>query len=440
MKKIAVSIILLIAGYVACFAQGKFGYNEQIDLKIDRFDGRYAAGETVKVIAAFDPALEGPVDIQITENGKEAGRKTVPAEDGVIFEKSYDAPTLVFVQAGPKGDSKNVTTIGFIVDAEHFEPGFERPKDIDKFWKKQIRALRKVPMKAEVKEVPVPGKDGEKYECFDVNINSIDDTPCIGYVVKPKGAEPKSLPIVIYAHGAGVAKTGSRSNIRTALSYAKRGGGAIALDLNALGMKNDQPQSYYDSLDRGPLYRYSSRPIESHETFMFRTMFLRMVRALDYLTQDPSWDGERVLLYGSSQGGAQAAALAGLDPRVGAAVIVVPAMMDMGGELAGHNRAWLFTMGKQNSKEALEIAPYYDTSNLIQNFKGRLWVECGLIDKTCPAANVFSGYNKATCEKQIYTYPYRPHNEPMGRYRDGWLERIKSCRDAFIDDYLSAKK
>ena len=66
--------------------------------------------------------------------------------------------------------------------------------------------------------------------------------------------------------------------------------------------------------------------------------------------------------------------------NVGAAVIVVPAMMDMGGELAGHNRAWLFTMGKQNSKEALEIAPYYDTSNLIQNFKGRLWVECGLID------------------------------------------------------------
>ena len=67
-------------------------------------------------------------------------------------------------------------------------------------------------------------------------------------------------------------------------------------------------------------------------------------------------------------------------------------------------------------------------------------MECGLIDKTCPAANVFSGYNKATCEKQIYTYPYRPHNEPMGRYRDGWLGRIKSCRDAFIDDYLSAKK
>ena len=440
MRRIILVISLLLAGFV-CQAQRTDGkYNEDIDLSIDRFDGRYAAGEKVQVKAVFGPGIEGKVLLDVIENGTPAVTETVDAKDGVIFERSYDAPTLVFVTVSPEKSYRDATSIGFIVDAEHFEPGFSCPRDLDKFWKKQIKALRKVPMKAEVKAVEVPRRDKDKYECFDLRINSIDETPCIGYYAKPKDAAPKSLPIIIYTHGAGVSKTSSRSSITTALRFAKMGDGAIALDLNALGMENAQPQAYYDSLEAGPLNRYSARPVTDHESLLFRTMFLRLVRALDFLTQDPSWDGERVMMWGSSQGGAQSAAMAGIDPRVTAAVIIVPAMMDMAGDLAGHNRSWFFTMGSQQPESAYKIAPYYDTANLIRSFKGKLWVECGLIDKTCPASCVFAGYNKATCDKQIYTYPYRPHGEPAGRYRTEWEKQILAKRNAFINEYLSAKK
>ena len=440
MKRIILILSLLLAGFVCQAQRGDGKYNESIDLRLDHFDGQYAAGEKVQVKASFAPGFEGRVNLDIIENGGAMQRTVVPAEDGVIFEKAYDAPTLVFVTVSPEKDARNATSIGFIVDGEHFEPGFGCPKDLAKFWKKQIKALRKVPMKAEVKPATVTGRDAAKYECFDLRINSIDDTPCIGYLAKPKDAAPKSLPIIIYTHGAGVNKTSSRSNIHTAVRFAKMGDGAIALDLNALGMENAQPQAYYDSLEAGPLNRYSARPVVDHESLLFRTMFLRLVRALDYLTQDPAWDGERVMMWGSSQGGAQSAALAGIDPRVTAAVIIVPAMMDMAGDLAGHNRSWFFTMGSQQPESAYKIAPYYDTANLIRNFKGKLWVECGLIDRTCPASCVFAGYNKATCEKSIHTYPYRPHNEPQGRYRTEWEKQILARRNAFINDYLSAKK
>lgn len=440
MKRIILAIAALFcAGIMATAQRADGGSSEQIDLRIEHPDGLYAAGENVAVEAVFAPGFSGNVVLEIVENGGKAMKKTLPAQNGVIFEKKYDAPTLVFVSVSPEADPADMTSVGFIVDGENFRPGFDCPKDLNKFWKKQVKALRKVPMEAQVKEVKVPEKYADDYECFDLRINSIDSTPVIGYVAKPRNAEPKSLPIVIYTHGAGVNKSGSRSNISTALSYARMGGGAIALDINALGMENNQPQAYYDSLANGPLKNYSSRPVVDHETFLFRTMFLRLVRALDYLTQDPAWDGERVMMWGSSQGGAQSAALAGIDPRVTAAVIIVPAMMDMGGDLAGHNRSWCYPKSEEPGL-AYKIAPYYDTANLIRNFKGVLWVECGLIDKTCPAACVFSGYNMATCEKSIHPYPYRPHNEPSGRYRAAWEKDVKAKRTAFINAYLAPKQ
>lgn len=437
MKRTLLIIAALFAAFTAS-AQRSSGYNEKIDLQIGHADGMYSQGEEVVVKAVFDADFENEAILEIVENGTSALKKTVPAKNGVIFSKSYDKPTLVFVNVSPKSQPADMTSVGVIVDAYNFQPGFECPSDLNKFWEKQVKELRKVPMVAEAKPVELEPKYASKYECFDLRINSIDETPVIGYIAKPKNAAPKSLPIVIYTHGAGVNKPGSRSSIKTALSYAMKGGGAIGVDINALGMENNQPQDYYDSLANGPLRGYSSRLIVDHESFLFRTMFLRLVRALDYLTQDPAWDGERVLMFGSSQGGAQSAALAGIDPRVTAAVLIVPAMMDMGGDLAGHNKSWCNPKSEEPGL-AYKIAPYYDTANLIRNFKGKLWVECGLIDKTCPASCVFSGYNMANCEKSIHPYPYRPHGEPTGRYREEWEKTIKAQRTKFIDDYLAPK-
>jgi cephalosporin-C deacetylase len=40
------------------------------------------------------------------------------------------------------------------------------------------------------------------------------------------------------------------------------------------------------------------------------------IRAIDVLTEQPEWDGRTVAVFGISQGGFQAIAAAGLDPRV----------------------------------------------------------------------------------------------------------------------------
>lgn len=435
-----ISVLSLSFLATVLFAAPVKNYNDLIDLRIDRFDGIYAKGETVSVEAVVDKSLEGEnLVLEVFENCKSVSKTKIPAVSGTVFSASYDRSVSVMVSLAPEKAVKSDTRIGFIVSPQDFQPGYGCPKDFRKFWKKQVKALRAVPMEVKcepVKPVGIARSQEGKYDVFSVEINSIDDTPCRGYMAKPKNAEPKSLPIIIHLHGAGVASPGSRSNIRTAVSFASRGNGCIAMDLNAHGMENGREQAYYDSLQNGPLKDYPGRKVVDHESFYFRTMFLRIVRTLDYLTQDPCWNG-KILAYGSSQGGAQSAAIAALDKRVGAAVLIVPAMHDMCGSLAGHGDAWLKNRS-DNGPESADILKYYDGANFLRFFKGKLHVETGLVDTTCPPANVFSAYNNAAAsEKHIYTFPYRPHSEPGPRYYQSWKEGVESVRNKFMNDFLT---
>jgi cephalosporin-C deacetylase-like acetyl esterase len=64
-------------------------------------------------------------------------------------------------------------------------------------------------------------------------------------------------------------------------------------------------------------------------------MFLRVIAALDILTDRPEWDGRTLITRGTSQGGAQSLAAAALDPRVTLSVAGVSAMCDLSGMVVG---------------------------------------------------------------------------------------------------------
>jgi hypothetical protein len=72
----------------------------------------------------------------------------------------------------------------------------------------------------------------------------------------------------------------------------------------------------------------------------FLGMFPRLVRAIDFLTSQPEWDGCVVIVFGSSQWGAQVIVAAGLDPRVTFFAAGIPAMCDHIGILAGRVNGW----------------------------------------------------------------------------------------------------
>ena len=198
------------------------------------------------------------------------------------------------------------------------------PDDFDEFWAKQRAELSEVEPSTTLRPVPSPL---EGVDCFDVRAECAGGAPVSGYLARPSGGS--NLPGLVLVHGAGVRSAdltpasdhefhrsgthGVEPNHLSTTEWAAEG--TLALNINAHGVENGREAAYYEAL--GASGRYAVQlGRESKETSAFRGMFLRLLRAVDVLTDQPEWDGKTVAVIGVSQGGLQALALAGLDERI----------------------------------------------------------------------------------------------------------------------------
>lgn len=436
-------ILLIAAALLVCVAAWGQSFLESVTLSLDKGEeGVYAVGEPIKVFAESEIDAPAIVKVYINGNLNNAWRTDLSAGGKTeVFNASYDKPLALMVRLSNLKDEKDSTTVGAVVAPEQLKPGFDEPADFAKFWGKQLKTMRKMKMKTRLTPVAVPEKYEGKFVCYDLEINCVGNVPVRGYLAMPVDAKPRSLPIAIYAHSAGkLTKRWTRSTVDRAIKMAKYGNGAIGLDINAHGMLNDQPEEYYADLQE-KLNGYSGWPIVDHENYYFRTMFLRMVRALDYLCTLKQWDRKKVLVTGGSQGGAQSAALAGLDKRVTHVVVDVPAMWDTGGCLLGRTSGWPKPIEhNKDNPEAARVASYYDGAVFLRHFKGELFVNVGLIDLTCPPASVWSAFNVCPAShKEIHPCAWKGHSgkyslpeAPRAEVKIGMDKKIDEAIDRFL--------
>lgn len=398
-------------------------------------NGIYKKGQEVVVKLFLNDRITDTVEVKIRKNYSD---QVMPqkiyfkGDTLTLFSESFSEPTSIIFEASTKTET---ASIGSVVEPGKFKPGMNSPRDLDRFWKSEKKALRALPMNAKL----IPVKEKEKgYQCFDVEINCIGPKPARGYFAKPESAKAKSLPIILYFHAAGVKGSWCRSEPDNVTSYLKRGDKALCFDLNAHGMLNGQSEEYYADLEKGELKYYAYQGIESRKDSYFRGMYLRLIRTLDFLTQQPEWDGKRILVIGQSQGGGQALAAAGLDNRVSAVVASIPAMCDWGGKLAGRRSGWPQPLesSDKDRRKMLSSLPYFDTANLLKRSKAKIFAEIGLIDITCPATSVYAAINQAKGEKIIIPVPYRGHGHVPVIYQKIWENGVNKPCEAFIRDYL----
>ena len=147
------------------------------------------------------------------------------------------------------------------------------------------------------------------------------------------------------------------------------------------------------------------------ETVRFR---VHLVRALDFLTAQPEWNGRTVIVSGSSQGGAQALVAAGLDSRVTFFVAGVPAMCDHTGFKAGRINGWpkFVPTGEQSPDHVTEAVRYYDAVNFAARTKASGIVTVGFIDTTCPPTGGYAAFNAVAGEATIVDEPLSGHAVP----------------------------
>ena len=433
--------LCLLASSFSLQAEELYG---KVQLLLNRSDGVYQKGETVTVTALLEECgVAEPVFLQVSSYGKVLLEKeiTLTCGETVVFSEVCEEPVSRIVRLSPAGDADTSISVGYLVAPEEFMPGFVTPPDLQAFWDDKLSRLRA--LAPEVSTFPAQGIKSEELdgiECYKFEINMPEGNPCRGYLAYPRDAAPGTLPIYLYVHSAGVAKSWHKDLASRVADLARKG--YLAVDINAHGMLSDQPQEYYDDLDAGELKGYSGREFTCYSDYYFHNMFLRDLRGLDYATTLPVWDGKRILVHGESQGGGQALALAGIDRRVTHCVAIVPALTDMGGILDGRKCGWPQWTNKEIAHTSLgpSVLAYHDGATLVSLFRGDLYMEVGNIDLTCDPAAVCAGYNNArlTRSKELVFFPWRPHTSGAidPRLKDQWKTEVESRREAFFNAYL----
>jgi cephalosporin-C deacetylase len=385
--------------------------NYVLSIAAERSDAIYKQGETVtfyvKLLLDQEPVKDAEVQWATSKDGvppNKSGQLKLTNGIGTVTGR-LDEPGFLQCRVMFRTPSNRTLTAvgGAGVDPLQIKPSLPVPADFDAFWAAQKKKLDEVPINPMLAPVssPQPGVD-----CFDLQADCLG-APVSGYFAKPDGATPKSLPIILLVHGAGVRSSG----LGGAAGWARQG--FLALDINAHGIPNGKPDQFYTDLSNGALRDYRSLGRESRETVYFRGMFLRLVRAIDFLTTQPEWDGRTVIVHGSSQGGAQAIVAAGLDSRVTFFAAGVPAMCDHTGVVAGRVNGWpkLVPNGPDGKPDAqvLQAARYYDAMNFGTRTKAAGLLTVGFIDTTCPPTSVYAAYNALAGGKEIFNDPPSTH-------------------------------
>jgi len=334
---LAACVITVVSSALSAQAeQGSTNY--LLSVSTERADAIYHKGEkvTFKIRLLLDqqPLNDAEVQWTMSKDGVPPTRtgKLTLAEGGVTVSGKLDEPG--FLQCRVTFQTPAKTTLNAVagagIDPLRIKPSLPVPVDFDAFWSAQKKKLAGVPINARL--TPVQSPRGE-VECFDLQADCFG-APVSGYFARPIAAKARSLPIILTVHGAGVRSSG----LGGAAGWAKEW--FLALDINAHGIPNGKPDGFYTELANGELKDYRAQGRESRDTVYFRGMFLRLVRAIDFLIAQPEWDGRTLIVYGSSQGGAQSIVAAGLDSRVTFFAAGVPAMCDHTGAAVGRISGW----------------------------------------------------------------------------------------------------
>jgi len=401
----------------------------------DHPDGVYRAGETVRWQIRWEGTTPPPASVEyaVKKGGlTELTKGTLTLTDGKAeVAATFDAPgTLLLALSGKTEQGMAVRGRGgAVASPEKIASSAKRPADFDAFWEAKLRELKAVPAnpKLERGESGKPGVDYDK-----VTMDNIQGTHIQGQLARP--TEGRKLPALLIVQWAGV------YGLPKSWVTDRAAEGWLVLNINAHDLPIDQPASFYQEQQNGPLKNYPAIGNESRDTSYFLRMYLSCYRAAQYLVERPDWDGKTLVVMGTSQGGLQALMTAGFHPKITAALANVPAGCDMLGPEVGRAPGWpqwYFQTAGKDEKKVRDTSRYFDVVNFASRIRCPVLIGCGLIDETCPPAGIIAAANAAKGPVELVLLPQAPHQDEYKSHTpynlrcwNDWLPALRQGKPA----------
>jgi cephalosporin-C deacetylase len=405
------------------------GGAQQLDVRVDQAGALFRSGQTATFwvsVSGADPAELPKAEYVIKRGGyTEVARGTVALSNGT-FQASLSEPGTLLAEVKAKVGGKDLRGLaGAAFSPEGIQRSAPRPEDFDAFWAAKIKELNGAPINA-VLEPGESVKPGIEYS--KILMDGFRGTKIHGQLVRPK--RDGKFPALLIVQWAGVYPLDKWWATDPAAE------GFLVLNILAHDLPIDAPPDFYKAQSEGPLKNYTAIGKDDREKNYFLRMYLSAYRAAEYLTQRADWDGHNLVVTGTSQGGLQTIMLAGLHPKVTAAMANVPAGCDQSGILAGNACGWpalaMWVHGEEQ-KRILEVSRYFDCMNFAPNIKCPLLVSAGMIDETCPPSGVFATVNQTRGPREVVILPLSDHQGTHGTQK-AMQDRMAVWRQAILKE------
>ena len=391
----------------------------------DKSPVAYAVGERMRFTFALTCNQAVPSNrvffVKWTRRGDDgvsfSGFERIADGGRVVVETSIDRPGFVNVNAqltDVQGnsfcyfqDDYNRIPLAWEGSAgaavDEIRPCYAEPADFDAFWAKWLDRLAAVPAKAELVDVPtnrLPAKhrDGS-YVAKAFSVDCLP-RPVTGFLVYPKDAAPRSLPVRITFDGYGPGSLGSGP---AEWLFAAQPRPMARMHVNAHGYRLLQDEAYYKKLKLDG-YGFVCAENEKPESSYFLGMALRVVRAFDFAKSLSVWNGVDLIANGGSQGGFQTMLAGSLVKGLTEARPDVTWLCDCAGPKCGRLNGW-----RPDYRPGLA---YFDSVFHARRIPATCRLDigrAGLGDYVCPPTGVAASYNAANCPKSIRWWQNSTH-------------------------------
>ena len=438
MRRRFINFVLVAAIATALlFTRGVFAQTdsiESISFKFDKETQCYSVGDeasiTISVSGKDSLVQSGSLSVAFTNDGRDK------VADSVVFDLSKDNPATVKVSIDFSGFLQILATAksadgatsksaiaGAAFDPEKIEPGLPKPDDFDEFWSNGKAEIRKLPLDLQQKKIDE--LCDEEVDVFSVSFATVNDSRVYGYLCVPKKGDAP-YPALVNVPGAG---PGVGPDVR----YAKQG--FVVLNMNVfpyeVPLDAAKRQEMYDQYNKDLGMRYCYFNASDRDSYFFRAAYLGIDRAIDWLAEQDYVDVNRIGYYGTSQGGASALILGGLNEHFCAILSSVPALCDHSGLEKGRSPGWPRIVDfYHGDPQVLEASRYLDAVNFARNInKASIEVTVGFIDGVCSPSSVYAAYNVIPSKNKAILHETGLGHQNGKRYSEAFarlMERVKN--------------
>ncbi|MDP9861735.1 MULTISPECIES: acetylxylan esterase [Streptosporangium] len=307
----------------------------------------------------------------------------------------------------------------------NYRPELREPAGFDAFWERTLAETRLHDLAPVFTEVET---DLALVRCFDVRYAGFGGHEIRGWLLVPAAAEGP-LPCVVQYIGY----NGGRGMPHDWLTWPVAGWAVLVMDSRGQG-GGWRAGETADPVGGtwGQVHGKLTQGVLDPDDYYYRRLYADGVRAVEAARAHPLVDPSRVVVSGSSQGGALAMAVSALVPDLLFAFIDVPFMSHIRRAAEITDEEPYAEIGRflKNHRHRLDqvfaTLDHFDGMNFAARNTTPALFSVGLRDGVTPASTVFAAYNHHAGPKDIRVWHFNAHE---GGESAQVAEHLKAARD-----------